>query len=369
MSFCPAEPTQVMKAVAALNLKITKLLKGHFLWWLMFAYVLGAIFPQLGLWIRCYSPPINGIFGLSGIVLKLLLAFLLFGAGYGIRLGRFSDPRPILPILAGGIICAVAAPVALIALIGALPVPPANREVFHCVLIGLGVVAAMPVAGSSVGWAMKAGGFLLLSVAFTLLSTLLSPVTVAFVLDFLASLIGNDSLAFDGSVAQEAVLFLLFWVIVPVLVGILFRAISTEKPAARVLGGIRSVNPLLLLILNYSNASLSLPTILLQRERGVLLLVLLLSALLCGVNFASAALLARIGRLDRESRVSLLLGVGMRNNGAGLVLIATAMPHREIVMMPVIVYNLIQHVAAGLIDRFYGSAKEGVTDQSSPIQG
>ena len=357
MSCCSAEPNHLMSAAWALNAKITKFLHTHFLWWLVGAYILGGVFPQAGLWMRNFNPADFGTAGSSGIVLKLLLAVLLFGAGFGIRIGRLRDHLRLIPVLSGGVVCAVAVPIAFLALLSCIPVADESRGLFDSVLIGLGVVAAMPVAGSSVGWALKSGGHLLLSVAFTLFSTLLSPLLVAFVLNGLASFLGNETLALEGSLAQGAIRFLMLWVTVPVLAGVSLRAVLRNPASERMLCLIRGINPVLLLLLNYSNASLSLPTMFHRAEQDVLLLVLLLSTALCFVNFGSAALLSRIGRLDRPTHISLLLGIGMRNNGAGLVLVATAIPHPEIIMLPIIVYNLLQHVAAGLIDRIYSHAE------------
>ena len=349
-----------MSLVAGLNTRISKSLHAHFLWWLIAAYILGALFPQFGLWMRNFNPAEFAFVGANGLVLKALLAILLFGAGFGIRVGRLSDHIRLIPVLAGGVVCALAVPIGFLALLACIPVGAANRDVFDLVIIGLGVVGAMPVAGSSVGWALKSGGNLLLSVAFTLFSTLLSPLLVAFVLNSLARLLGNEALTLEGPVAQGAVRFLALWVILPVVAGASLRAILRESVSLRLLSVIKGVNPVLLLLLNYSNASLSLPTMFRQSEQGVLLLVLLLSSALCAINFGSAALLAHFGRFPRPVRISLLLGIGMRNNGAGLVLVATAMPHPEIVMPPIIAYNLLQHVSAGIIDRI--SAPTGEQD-------
>lgn len=41
----------------------------------------------------------------------------------------------------------------------------------------------------------------------------------------------------------------------------------------------------------------------------------------------------------------------MNNNGTGLVLAAAALPHLPGVLLPVIFYNLAQHVVAGIADR------------------
>ena len=44
-----------------------------------------------------------------------------------------------------------------------------------------------------------------------------------------------------------------------------------------------------------------------------------------------------------------MFGLGMNNNGTGLVFAATVLRHMPEVMLPVICYNLIQHVVAGAV--------------------
>jgi bile acid:Na+ symporter, BASS family len=42
-----------------------------------------------------------------------------------------------------------------------------------------------------------------------------------------------------------------------------------------------------------------------------------------------------------------MFGLGMNNNGTGLVLASLALPSYPNVMVPIIFYNLIQHIVAG----------------------
>jgi BASS family bile acid:Na+ symporter len=46
-----------------------------------------------------------------------------------------------------------------------------------------------------------------------------------------------------------------------------------------------------------------------------------------------------------------MFGMGMNNNGTGLVLAAMAMADHPAVLLPIIMYNLIQHLVAGVVDR------------------
>ena len=100
-----------------------------------------------------------------------------------------------------------------------------------------------------------------------------------------------------------------------------------------------------------------------QSERGVLLSSsYLLSTALCVDQFRQCCpSSADFGRLPIvPSRISLLLGVGMRNNGAGLVLVATALPHPEIVMLRLLLPTFCCNTSpAGLIDRTFLLGNEG----------
>ena len=46
-----------------------------------------------------------------------------------------------------------------------------------------------------------------------------------------------------------------------------------------------------------------------------------------------------------------MFGLGMNNNGTGLVLASMALADHPRVMLPIIFYNLVQHLAAGVVDQ------------------
>ena len=54
-------------------------------------------------------------------------------------------------------------------------------------------------------------------------------------------------------------------------------------------------------------------------------------------------------QLDQAERVSLMFGLGMNNNGTGLVLASLALSSYPNIMVPIIFYNLVQHIAAGIV--------------------
>src|SRR5262249_57378728 len=127
----------------------------HFLGLVMAAYALAAAWPIAGLALSGYRLPAPGFaLPLSG----LLLALLLFNAGLA------TDPRDLLALaprprlVAAGLLANLLFPLGFVTVV-ALAVrawhDPAESD---CLVFGLAVIAAMPVAGSSAAWSQNAAG-------------------------------------------------------------------------------------------------------------------------------------------------------------------------------------------------------------------
>ena len=48
-----------------------------------------------------------------------------------------------------------------------------------------------------------------------------------------------------------------------------------------------------------------------------------------------------------------MFGLGMNNNGTGLVLALMTLVDDPLVMLPIIFYNLVQHLVASVVDRAF----------------
>jgi BASS family bile acid:Na+ symporter len=70
---------------------------------------------------------------------------------------------------------------------------------------------------------------------------------------------------------------------------------------------------------------------------------------LCVLAFASGWALARLFKLKRPQRVALMFGLGMNNNGTGLVLASMVLVEYPDAMLPLIFYTLVQHLVAGCV--------------------
>ena len=128
----------------------------------------------------------------------------------------------------------------------------------------------------------------------------------------------------------------------------------------RVIGGTRHasakpilklINSIILLALNYSNASVSLPQAVANPDLDFVAVMLMIVVSLCALAFTAGWLISRLLKASPAQRISMMFGLGMNNNGTGLVLASMALADHPRVMLPIIFYNLVQHLVAGVVDR------------------
>ena len=245
-----------------LTARLARVLHRHFLILLFVSYAAAALWPGPGLAIRHCS---LGRIGLgpervNASLPVVMLAFLLFNAGLGVPAGQLRGlwHRPLA--LIAGLSANLAFPISFILAVTWGMRPWHNPDEVQNILVGLALVAAMPIAGSSTAWSQNTDGDLALSLGLVLGSTLLSPLMTPLALHAVGLMASGGyaeelhALASGGTGA-----FLAMGVIVPSLSGIVLRLaagpsrIEAAKPVLKLL------NSLILLALNYSNSAVSLP--------------------------------------------------------------------------------------------------------------
>jgi bile acid:Na+ symporter, BASS family len=327
---------------------ILRFIHRHFIWMIISSYIVAAMMPGFGLWIR------NVSFGGAGILQNnlvlslplLMLAALLFNAGLGVKTEELTRllQKPFL--LLGGVSGNLMIPVVFIVAVSFLMHIWHDPEEVQQIL-----VASMPIAGASTAWSQNANGSLALSLGLVLSTTALSPLLTPFVLHMAGFVTTGDySEDLHELASGEAASFLGIWVILPTLLGILVHMLAGELLVTRAMPYLKIINYCILLLLNYSNASLTLPNVVSQPDMDFLAVTLTIVMALCISAFSSGYLLARFFRVCNSETVSLVFGLGMNNNGTGLVLASVALADHPQVMLPIIFYNLVQHLVASIVD-------------------
>lgn len=337
---------------------VTQLYHGlhrNLLWLLILTNGLAIFAPGFGQAIRKLSV---GTFhwGPESLVLSapvLMLWMLLFNAGIGMRtrdlvhLGK--RPTPLISALLVNILL----PVIFIGLTFLCLRDWHNPDEWGNLLMGLTLVAAMPIAGASTAWSQNVNGDLALSLGLVLISTLLSPITTPMVMHLISLLAHGDYREDLQELAvQGTSLFLFVAVILPSLVGMAAHWLLGEERVKVAQPYMKLLNLLTLLLLSYSNAALSLPQAFIHFDPDYMAIIIVFSVLLCICAFACGAGLAKLLKVAPGEKAALMFGLGMNNNGTGLVLSSIALADHPLVMLPIIFYNLAQQIGAAIVDRW-----------------
>jgi len=342
----------------------------YFLAFLIGSYLVAAVLPGPGLWLRGVSFGTVKVVGDPTHVTlpMLMLGLLLFNAGLGAKVeelkGIARRPAALLAGLAGNLFI----PIAFIFGVSQALKFWHSPDELQSILVGLALVAAMPIAGSSTAWSQNANGNVALSLGLVIASTMLSPWTTPIALNAVGFMATGDygedlhELAASGTGG-----FLAISVVAPSLLGLLARFLLGEKRLARAKPTIKLVNAVNLLLLNYSNAAIALPQAIRHPDYDFLAAILVIVTALCAVGFGAGALIARLMRSDESTRSSLMFGLGMNNNGTGLVLAAAALADHPRAMLPIIGYNLVQQVVAGGVGLFLSREAKPEPTQAVPV--
>jgi BASS family bile acid:Na+ symporter len=339
------------------------------LWFLIGVYAAAALWPAAGLRLKEVQLGEVALLGETTRVTLplLLLALVLFNAGLGVQTASPGELLRTTPLLAAGLAGNLLVPLAYIFLVAQALRPWHEPDEAQCLLLGLALVAAMPVAGSSAAWSQNHRGAMAVSLGLVLLSTLLSPLTTPLALHAAGRIATGDyAQELHRLASADTGGFLAFFVALPSMLGILGRRAIGGARVDRLRPHLKLVNALTLLALNYMNAAVTLPQVLGSPDWDFLGLTVAVAAILCVAAFASGWWLGRLLRADRAGRTALMFGLGMSNNGSGLVLAATALAEYPQAMLPVISYNLVQHLVAGGAAYLLGDGRgRGATGDTS----
>lgn len=327
----------------------------HYLIWLIIAsYGLASIFPEPGVMLRGthFSIPFskNDQIPLS----LMLLSLLLFNAGIGVKISELKEVRKDIWLIGVGVLANVIVPLLFISVISLVSKHWHNPSEAQQALVGLALVASMPIAGASTAWSQNARGKVSLSLELVLATTILSPIFTPAVLHYVGFITEGDySEDLHELAAQGVQDFLQTWVILPALAGIATRQVLGERWFTYINGFLKLANYCVLIILNYSNASLALPGLIKNPDIDFVVMCLTIVTLLCILGFWTGNIISQLFKTSIPEKASLMFGLGMNNNGTGLVLASISLSDHPEVMIPIILYNLVQHLIASIVDNLY----------------
>jgi predicted Na+-dependent transporter len=279
----------------------------------------------------------------------MLLALMLFCAAL---LTDFAQVRVVLRhpwILAAALVAVWLGPSLLVLTAGWVVPQLVDEAASAGLLVGLVLVASMPVANSSVGWVQNGGGNLALGLALVVMSISLSPWATPGLLALLGQSLTPEAQAeCERLVNHFSGWFFVVWVLLPTATGLACRYLVSPRRVARAAGWAILASAAALLLLNYINSAYALP----KAARAPLPLVgvtVVLAVLLGAVGLGLAWLLARVLRLSNETRAALYFGLSMKHTGLALLLADAVLREKPLAILLIVMATLAQHVLAGLV--------------------
>ena len=263
----------------------------------------------------------------TDIILPLALAFIMFVLGLGLTGSDFlrvlKQPRDFF---VGAFSQIILLPVIGFILIKLWPISPE-------LAIGVMIIAAAPGGVTSNLLTSFAKGDVALSISLTAIISLLSVITVPFIILTSIMLIENTSLDLNISLTSMAINMFLI-VTVPVIIGMIFRKLASNvaikfEPIAKKISAVLFVIVLLGAILAEKNNVISY-----FAQAGLITLVL--NLLMMIVAYYIAQLLAS----GTQQKKSITIECGLQN-GTLAIFVATSIFGGGVYVIPAATYSLI----------------------------
>lgn len=329
--------------------RIARFVERHFLWLLVGCYVAAAVWPQPGLVMRAWQLAPRTVTDVPPSLSLFLLAIMLFIAAVLTDIGRIREVLQHPLVLCAAVLAVWLGPALLVFVAGWLVPWVIAGESAAALLVGLALVAAMPVANSSVGWTQSASGNLAVGLALVVASISLSPWATPQLLSWFGMSLSPGAEAYCRQlVTNFSGLFFIVWVLLPTAAGFAARYLITPRRLARASAWLALGSAAALLVLNYINSALALPKVLTSPTRSLLVTAVLAIALSL-VGLAGGWLLARWLKLTDDLRTALMFGLSMKHTGLALILAGAVLKGQPLAILMIVLATLMQHLLAGIV--------------------
>ena len=322
----------------------------NFLWLLVASYLLAAVAPKPGLAIRRLAFTRSSGGEISAPL--LLLALLLFCAAVVVRWSQVRDLLQRPGILLLSLLAVWVVPGVFVSCMSWLLPAVLGPHVSAGMMIGLALVAAMPVANSSVAWTQNAHGNVALGLGLIVLTIVLSPIATPQMLNLMGLALSEaETRHCEMLVTKFSGTFFIIWVILPSAVGLACNRIAKPQRIERARGAIRFISAVALLTLNYTNASLAMPKVIKSESVQTILYFAVVAVTISVLGIVSAWVMSRILALGEDSWISLAFGYSMKHTGLALVLAGEVLQDEPRAILMIVLATLLQHIVAGVVDR------------------
>jgi len=285
----------------------------------------------------------------AGIILAISLIIIMFGMGLSLTLFDFKRVVTYPKAMIIGLICQLL----LLPVIGYIIA--ITLSLSPTTAIGIMLLAACPGGPTSNMLTYMAKGDLALSVSLTAVSSMISILSIPFIVQFALVEFSNQSMAITVD-ALTMIKQLLVIVIIPVAIGMFIKAkyesfaLKMEKPV--------KIASAIIFILVIIGVTISIKDVFLSYLSEAGLPAILLNISTMTIGFMAAVLF----KLTRPQAISISIETGIQNGTLAITLATIALNNAEYSIVPAI-YGLLMFVTATVI--IFVRKPLGVKDQLS----
>lgn len=342
---------------------LAELIRRNLLWLLLGAYATATLVPALGVAIARFDLARGEVLGRgqTGVALAplVMVALLLFLAAMAVEIRelRVLLLRPW--VWAVGLACVWVGPAVTVAIAGRL-MPSLNGGAALGLMLGMALVAAMPVANSSVAWTQQSGGSLPWSLGLVVLSILLCPLVTPPLLRLAGlSLAGGNGELIEPIIRSFSGAPFVVWVLLPTVAGLGLRRWLGSDAIDRLAPARQIASAVILLVLNYANGAVALPRFVSEPDAAILIATTIVALVLAVMGVVLATVVAWVFRLDHPTLDALRYSLSMKHTGLAFALAATAgLADQPEAMLLLVVATPTQHFVAAIVDRLASSRVE-----------
>ena len=272
---------------------------------------------------------------IAGIILAISLMIIMFGMGLSLI---FADFKRVL-IFPKAVFVGLVSQIIILPLIGFLIATSLNLS--PTIAIGIMLLSACPGGATSNLLTHLAKGDLALSITLTAISSLLSIITIPFIVQFALTYFGDQTQLVSID-ALTMVKQLMVIIIIPVGIGMLIKskyskfAGKMEKPV--------KIASTVIFILVIIGVVFSVRDVFMDylREAGLPSILLNVTTMLIGF------LLAMLFKLTKPQAISISIETGIQNGTLAITLATIALNNAEYSIVPA-VYGLLMFISGAII--------------------
>jgi BASS family bile acid:Na+ symporter len=341
--------------------RLAHFVRRRFIWLLLGAYALAAVWTAPGIAMRHWEWSAAQSTGVPVSFVLMLLAVMLFSAALltDVSQIRIVSHHPLVLCIA--LLAVWLGPALLVVVAGWLIPPTIDGQATAGLLVGLALVATMPVANSSVGWTQSADGNLGLGLALVVLSILLCPWVTPNMLNLLGmSLSATERADCEALVNEFSGWSFIVWVILPTAAGLACRYLLTPARVASIANSFILASAAALLLLNYINSApaFRIP----ESSLPLLLVTAALAGALSLVGLISGWALSWILYVKPATRAALMFGLSMKHTGLALILAGEVLADQPLAFLIIVLATLMQHLLAGVVQWWMQPVGESLRD-------